>query len=162
VDERRLGRIADRAARAGVTIVEAVAIADAPPPGPFDLVFLDAPCSGSGTWRRQPELKWRLTGERLAALQALQDRLLDRAAACLDVGGRLLYATCSVLPCEDEDRIAAFLDRHPGFAIVPAAAIWRAVAPAAAPLPGPDDFFRASPYATGTDGFFAASMVRTA
>jgi 16S rRNA (cytosine967-C5)-methyltransferase len=72
-------------------------------------------------------------------------------------GGRLLYATCSILPCENDDRLAAFLSRHSQFRPVNAAAIWRQQG-AAADLPGPDDFFHASPYATETDGFFAGLL----
>ena len=109
----------------------------------FDVVLLDAPCSGTGTWRRQPELRWRLTPERLGELMAAQDSLLERAAAQVKPGGRLVYATCSILPCENEDRIAAFLESHPDFG--------RA---------GED--FRASPHSTGTDGFFAAVLARCA
>ena len=92
-----------RATRAGVTIVKTVALDHAQPSGLFDLVFLDAPCSGTGTWRRQPELRWRLTPARLGELTALQDRLLDQAAGLAGPGGRLLYATCSVLPVENQD-----------------------------------------------------------
>src|ERR1700749_1133395 len=97
----------------------------------FDVVLLDAPCSGTGTWRRQPELRWRLTPERIAELLALQDALLAQAAARVKPGGRLVYATCSILPCENEDRIARFLEIQSGFT--------RAGAP-----------FHASPFSTGT------------
>src|SRR6185437_10178390 len=86
------------------------------PSGPFDLVLVDAPCSGTGTWRRQPELRWRLTPARLAELTALQDRLLDQAAGLAAPGGRLVQATCSILPAENQDRVAAALARHPELA----------------------------------------------
>jgi 16S rRNA (cytosine967-C5)-methyltransferase len=132
-----LAELERRAARAGVTIIGSHLLGP-PPEGPFDLVFLDAPCSGSGTWRRQPEAKWRLTPGRLAELMALQNRLLDQAA---DLSPRILYATCSLLPCENEDRIAAFLDRHPDFRHLP-------------------NDFKASPASTGSDGFYAATLVR--
>jgi len=135
ISAARLAQIAPRAQRAGVTIIRTQT---EPPRGRFDLVFLDAPCSGSGTWRRAPENKWRLTPERLAELNGLQDRLLDMAAAH---GDRIVYATCSILPCENEDRVAAFLRSHPEFAAEGA-------------------FFRATPLSTGTDGFFAAVLAR--
>lgn len=129
-----------RAARAGAGIIRThllgADLSDLMAPGPFDLVFLDAPCSGSGTWRRQPELKWRLTPERLAELTALQDRLLNQAAVA---GGRLAYATCSILACENQDRVDSFLARNPNFART-----------------GPD--FHASPAQTGSDGFYLALL----
>jgi len=131
------------------------------PPGPFDAVFVDAPCSGTGTWRRQPELRWRITQARLDSLIAIQDTLLDQAAQRVAPSRRIVYATCSLLPSENEDRIAQFLARHPDFAVRPAAKIWREIA-AGAPPPGMDEFFRATSHATGTDGFFAAILMRSA
>ncbi|MGH7488751.1 MAG: hypothetical protein ACREMY_24590, partial [bacterium] len=122
----------------------------------FDLVFVDAPCSGTGTWRRQPELRWRITPERLAELMATQDALLDKAASLVKPGGRIVYATCSVLPCENADRIAAFLNLQPGFALRSARCVWPEAAEAA---PGAG-YFLASPLGTGTDGFFAAILDR--
>jgi 16S rRNA (cytosine967-C5)-methyltransferase len=141
-----LAELEKRAARAGATIIRTRILS-----GPdaaeslgrdFDLVLVDAPCSGSGTWRRQPELKSRLTPERLAVLQESQDGLLAQGAArTASPSGRLVYATCSILPSENEDRIEAFLVKNPGFA--------RAE---------PD--FLASPLATGMDGFYAAFLTR--
>lgn len=159
IDAGRLMQIAPRAARAGVTIIQTHPADIAPPDGSFDAVFVDAPCSGSGTWRRQPEQKWRLTPSRLAELTALQDRLLAQAASCLRRGGRLIYATCSVLPCENDDRIAQFLSGNSGFAVQSASACWRAIGQDSAP-PGMGEFFRATPHKTGTDGFFAAILQR--
>jgi 16S rRNA (cytosine967-C5)-methyltransferase len=148
-----LAELKRRAARAGVAIVRTLPPQGAPD-GLFDVVFLDAPCSGTGTWRRQPELRWRLTTERLAEQNALQDRLLDRAAALVRPGGRLVYSTCSILPCENQDRIAAFRLRHKGFTPHDAAALWPG------PPPGLAADFRATPLATGTDGFYAAVLRR--
>jgi 16S rRNA (cytosine967-C5)-methyltransferase len=132
-----------RAVRAGATIIRTCLLGPPPlqgtPEGPFDLAFVDAPCSGSGTWRRQPELKWRLTREQLAQRMAIQDELLARAAVVTK--GRLVYATCSILPCENQDRVDAFLAANPDFI--------RA---------RPD--FHASPAATATDGFYAAMLDR--
>jgi 16S rRNA (cytosine967-C5)-methyltransferase len=151
---RRLAPLAARAARAGATCITAAPGRGGPlwGNGRFDLVFLDAPCSGTGTWRRQPELRWRLTPERLAELTALQDRLLDEAARHTGAGGRLVYATCSLLPEENEDRIVGFLARHPGFRRLAAAAAWPGN------IPGLAQDFRASPATTGTDGFYCALL----
>jgi 16S rRNA (cytosine967-C5)-methyltransferase len=123
-------------------------------------VLVDAPCSGTGTWRRQPELRWRLTPEKLVAYMSTQDRLLEEAAMRVRAGGRLIYATCSLFPCENEDRIEAFLSRHTEFAIRPCAEVWRESVDTVAPK-GMAQFFRASPRITGTDGFFTCVMEKT-
>jgi 16S rRNA (cytosine967-C5)-methyltransferase len=151
----------------GVSKVELAAAAPSPRPSPplrggegdsfFDIVLLDAPCSGTGTWRRQPELRWRLTPERLAELHATQEALLNQAAVHVKPGGRLVYATCSILPSENEDRVAVFLETHPDFAVTPVAAIWRGLTGSEQPMTR-GHFFHASPFATGTDGFFAAVL----
>ena len=122
-------------------------------------MLVDAPCSGTGTWRRQPELRWRLTPERLEALRKTQDWLLDDGARHTRPGGRLVYATCSLLPRENEDRIEAFLARSADFAIVPVRTIWPE-AVGTDPPHGLSDFFKASPWKTGTDGFFTAILQR--
>ncbi|MGB8364378.1 MAG: RsmB/NOP family class I SAM-dependent RNA methyltransferase [Rhizomicrobium sp.] len=152
----RLQQIAVRGNRAGVTIIRTQTDV---PDGGFDAVFIDAPCSGSGTWRRQPEQKWRLIQARLAELTALQGRLLELGAMRVRPGGRLVYATCSLLACENDDRIAAFLAKRPDFVLRPAVDVWREVTNAPPP-PGLGEFFRATPATTGTDGFFAAIFVR--
>jgi 16S rRNA (cytosine967-C5)-methyltransferase len=151
-----LARLEARAARAGIAIIH-TELSPLKGEGMFDLVLADAPCSGSGTWRRQPELKWRLTPTRLAQFTATQDRLLAEAASRLKPGGRLVYATCSVLPCENERRISAFLAAHPGFSLVSALSLWRDIWDQPPP-PGMGEFFHACPYLTGTDGFFAAVL----
>ena len=142
-----------RATRAGVSIIKTLPLEHHQPSGLFDMVFVDAPCSGTGTWRRQPELRWRLTPGRLAELTAIQDQLLDQAAALVRPGGRLLYATCSILPVENQDRVAAFHTRHPAFAPLDLAQNW-----GSAPPPGLGGDFRATPFHTGTDGFFCAGF----
>jgi 16S rRNA (cytosine967-C5)-methyltransferase len=151
----RLKQIGPRATRAGATIIDI----QQKPEGQFDRVLVDAPCSGTGTWRRQPEQKWRLTAERLSELTATQHALLDSAASHVAPGGRLIYATCSVLPCENDGRIAAFLDRNPGYAAISVATLWRERT-ALAPPPGMGEVFHASPRATGMDGFFTAVLER--
>ncbi|HEY1962181.1 MAG TPA: RsmB/NOP family class I SAM-dependent RNA methyltransferase, partial [Rhizomicrobium sp.] len=155
IDAGRLRQLSMRAERAGVTIIH-----PRPPEADlFDRVLVDAPCSGTGTWRRQPELRWRLTPERLEALKKTQNRLLEDAAPYVKPGGRLIYVTCSLLPCENEDQIAAFLDRHPDFAIKLAREVWDESV-GTEPPPGLDQFFRATPLTTGTDGFFTAILQR--
>ena len=144
-----------RAARAGATIIKTLPLDHSQPSGLFDAVFVDAPCSGTGTWRRQPEQRWRMTPAWLSALTQIQDRLLDQAAPLVRPGGRLFYATCSILPVENEDRLAAFQARHPGFAPLNLAENWAGTAP-----PGLGQDFRASPAKTGTDGFYCAGLGR--
>jgi 16S rRNA (cytosine967-C5)-methyltransferase len=150
-----LAELEIRATRAGATIVKAVLLNHAEPEGLFDAVFVDAPCSGTGIWRRQPELRWRLTQARLEELAGIQDRLLDQAAALVRPGGRLLYATCSILPVENRDRTASFLGRHEGFGLLDLAKNWPADPP-----PGLNRDFCATPRLTGTDGFFSAGLGR--
>ena len=150
-----LAELEKRGQRAGARIIKTIPLDHAQPSGVFDLVLLDAPCSGTGTWRRQPELRWRLTEARLVELTALQDRLLDQAAALVAPGGRLVYATCSVLPVENQDRVTATLARHSGFSQMDLSQTWSGMRP---PGLGPD--FRASPVRTGTDGFYSAGLSR--
>jgi 16S rRNA (cytosine967-C5)-methyltransferase len=88
--------------------------------GKIDVVFVDAPCTGSGTWRRHPDTKWRLTPEQLARRMAEQDKALRAAASFVKPGGRMIYVTCSFLVEENEDRLAAFLAEQPSFAMTPA------------------------------------------
>lgn len=109
IDPGRMRDLPARAERAGVTIAQGN-----PAGGCFDLVLADAPCSGSGSWRRDPAGKWALTPDRLAALQQQQADVLDAALAYLRPGGRLAYATCSLLQAENEDVIAALQRRTPG------------------------------------------------
>ncbi|MFA5120152.1 RsmB/NOP family class I SAM-dependent RNA methyltransferase [Zavarzinia sp.] len=129
--------------------------------GGFDRVLVDAPCTGTGTFRRNPDAKWRSSPEELTHLTALQGKLLARAAALVKPGGRLVYATCSVLAEEDEDQIDAFLAAHPEFRPVPLAEAWAAVgSPRPAPVAGP--YLLLSPARHSTDGFFAAVLERQA
>lgn len=113
IDAGRMRDIPARAARAGARITVAPV-----PAGTFDLVLCDAPCSGSGSWRRAPEAKWRLTADRLAELRTLQDTVLDAAVPHVAPGGTLAYATCSLLAEENGERITAFRARHPGWQIL--------------------------------------------
>lgn len=155
-DRNRLSRLAPRAARAGVTIAETrlldggreiVALDDLI--AAADLVVVDAPCSGTGTWRRNPEARWRLTPDRLARVVALQSRLLDVAARLVRPGGTLVHIVCSLLDEEGAGQAEAFLARHPGWAAEPV------TLPAGTPH-GPG--LRLTPATDGTDGFFVARL----
>jgi 16S rRNA (cytosine967-C5)-methyltransferase len=101
--------------------------------GDFDRVLVDAPCTGTGTWRRNPDARARLTETDLAELVVRQAGLLDDAAPLVRKGGRLVYATCSLFPEENEGQVAAFLARHAAFALVPLARAWPQGAPHGAP-----------------------------
>ncbi len=155
-DARRLSQTVKRAARAGVRNLQVRSplrpdsLDDLE--GAMDLVFVDAPCTGSGTWRRHPDAKWRLTPEQLERRMAEQDAVLAASAAYVKPGGRLIYVTCSLLAEENEDRVAAFLTAHPGFATAPAE-----VAGTERWLTG-DGFLRLTPRTAGTDGFFVAVL----
>lgn len=134
--------------------------------GQADLVFVDAPCSGSGTWRRRPEDAWRLTAEEVERLHGLQVRILQQAARLVKPGGRLVYVTCSVLSRENEATTAAFEAAHPHFrpVAVPGALDNAGVTAAARErLAGLADGhrLRLSPASTHTDGFFFAAYERT-
>lgn len=111
-EARRMADLPGRAARAGVRVT----VTQKPESsGPYDLVLTDVPCSGSGSWRRDPEGKWALTEARLADLLAVQAAILDRAAGMVRSGGALGYATCSLMAAENGAQVAAFLTRHPGW-----------------------------------------------
>ncbi len=168
IDGRRLMPIYDRIARANVRNVQVRApkgrqgaIEDLD--GRCDIAFVDAPCTGTGTWRRNPDAKWRLLPGALEERIKAQDLALETALKALKPGGRLVYATCSVLREENEDRIAALMDRHPELLPIDAAHMARSaglpdLARHASPI-GPG--LRLSPHRTGTDGFgIAAVLVR--
>ncbi|MFC2967348.1 RsmB/NOP family class I SAM-dependent RNA methyltransferase [Acidimangrovimonas pyrenivorans] len=114
---RRMRDLGPRAGRAGAEIVQ-LATAEVPGRAPYDLVLLDVPCSGSGSWRRAPEAKWALTPERLEELTRIQSDILEKTAPCVAGGGTLAYATCSLLAVENGARIAAFRAAHPEWHLV--------------------------------------------
>jgi 16S rRNA (cytosine967-C5)-methyltransferase len=153
----RLAKLPPRAERAGAEI--AVRLLDggseceqmADWHGQADVVLVDAPCSGSGTWRRNPEGRWRLTPERLKRVAALQSQLLDIAAPLVKPGGTLVYAVCSILTAEGAGQVAAFLGRHSGWIVQDAPGSFGRKDGAGRLLtPGHD----------GTDGFFVARLQR--
>lgn len=159
----RLAPIFDRLKRAEARNVQAIARpADlAPLEGRMDLVLVDAPCTGSGTWRRKPDAKWRLSERQLGVRRAEQETILNAAARYVRPGGRLVYVTCSVFRDENHVQVAAFLSRHADFAVCDHAAA------VAASFPALEDRFFAgvdgiamSPLRSGTDGFFVALMER--
>ncbi len=160
-DARRLTDTIRRAERAGVRNLQVRSPARPEPlkglDGRMDVVFVDAPCSGAGSWRRHPDTKWRLTDQALEKRTADQDLVLEEAVAFTKPGGRIVYVTCSVLPVEDEDRIAAFRARHPEFQVRPATDD-----PTLARWLTPEGFLRLSPRTSGTDGFFVAVLERPA
>ncbi len=170
VNSRRLDAMGERLGRAGVT----AEVRRLGPEGEgmedlhreADLVFVDAPCSGSGTWRRHPEAAWRLTPESLGRLSALQGAVLDRASQLVKPGGRLVYVTCSLLAAENESVAVRFAADHPDFTARPVAAA--AMTPALSDhgrtrlsaLAHGGHTLQLTPRRTGTDGFFAALFQR--
>lgn len=157
-DRGRLSRLAPRAARAGVSMVETRLLNPGREHEPLadwtdsaDIVLIDAPCSGTGTWRRNPEARWRLTPARLDRLVATQARLLDVAATLVRPGGAIVHIVCSLLDDEGAEQARAFLARHPGWAAAPLAL------PAGTPH---GSGMRLTPLSHATDGFFVAKLVR--
>lgn len=157
----RLKRAAERFRRAGLHNIETRPLANERDKwvkrhkGGFDRVLVDAPCSGTGTWRRNPDARWRVLGPGLENLLPLQASILDSAARLVKPGGRLVYATCSLLLEENEEQVAAFLATHPDFRVVP-------LSEAAPGLTGSThpDYLALTPARNDTDGFFAAVMQR--
>ncbi|MEX2583998.1 MAG: transcription antitermination factor NusB [Gemmatimonadota bacterium] len=153
----RLRRVRANVTRAGVSDRVGLVVADgrAPPFAGVDAVLLDAPCTGTGTLRRHPDGRWRISEDDLLALAVLQRDLLESAATVVRPGGHLVYATCSIEPEENEEQIAGFLSRHPEYDI----------AAPDAPLDGTmvrDGLLSLLPQRHGVDGAFAARMVRKA
>lgn len=166
VQDNRLKRAAERFRRAGLHNIETRLLASETDrwvkrhKGTFDRVLVDAPCSGTGTWRRNPDARWRTEGVRseglgLENLVALQARILASAARLVKPGGRLVYATCSLLPEENEAQVAAFLAAHPAFHAVPLSKVAPQVTGSAHP-----DYLSLTPARHDTDGFFAAVLQR--
>lgn len=125
----------------------------------MDRVLLDVPCSGSGTWRRSPELRWRLTAENLTELTKIQDSLLDEGAALVKPGGRLIYMTCSLLESENETRISSFLERNKSFVILDYRDAWSAAPDSLSGLPG---CLSLAPHTHKIDGFFIVILAQLA
>ena len=159
----RLDNAARRVRRAGVSNVERHLLQPGDKwakrrAGSFDRVLVDAPCTGTGTWRRNPDARQRLTEADLTQLLDSQTAILDAAAPLVRTQGRLVYATCSLLDAENEAQVTRFLARHPGFSLVPLARAW----PLQSSPPCEGDVLSLTPARHGTDGFFAAVLERTA
>jgi 16S rRNA (cytosine967-C5)-methyltransferase len=168
-DKRQLTPIHERLSRAGVHNAEVrTPRGDADPLSDIrasaDLVVIDAPCTGTGTWRRNPDAKWRMRPGALEVRLKDQVEVLDRAAALVKPGGRIAYITCSVLPVENGEQVAAFIGRHGAFAIVPpeqTASVLgdKAEDFAKAALQSPEGWLM-TPRRTRTDGFFVSVLKR--
>jgi 16S rRNA (cytosine967-C5)-methyltransferase len=160
----RLERAGKRLRRAGIDNVERRVLADERDPwvrrhaASFDRVLVDAPCLGIGSWRRNPDGKWRATPNDLAELALRQQDILRSAARLVKPGGRLVYVTCSLLREENEAQAEAFLAASPDFALYPIARAWEETIGGRSP--GGDDFLRLTPARHGTDGFFVAQFAR--
>ncbi|MCP9232541.1 RsmB/NOP family class I SAM-dependent RNA methyltransferase [Mesorhizobium sp. LMG 17147] len=134
----------------------------APLGGHMDIVLIDAPCTGSGTWRRRPDAKWRLTQRQLDARKGEQETILDAASDFVKPGGLLVYITCSVFDEENGDQVSAFRDRHPGFVPVDHRQLWdsRFAGREAAMRIGAAGGISLSPLLSGTDGFYFCALRR--
>jgi 16S rRNA (cytosine967-C5)-methyltransferase len=157
IDRARLSRLPDRAARAGVLVEtrllnpgrELEALSDWA--GKADAVMIDAPCSGTGTWRRNPEARWRLDAKALGRYHAMQANVLEIGAKLVRPGGRLTYVVCSLLDAEGRERIDAFLRANPD---------WSFALPELPAGKPHGQGWRLTPFSDGTDGFFFATIVR--
>lgn len=165
-DRHRLRPIFERLQRAGARNVQVVGADEGERiealQGKLDCLLIDAPCSGSGSWRRKPDAKWRLTEKQLVARQADQGALLARGAALVRPGGRLVYVTCSLLPEENDDQIAAFLKSNPAYVPVRYREQWQT----AIGTPAPESAIASNlglqltPARHETDGFFISVLRR--
>lgn len=167
ISKVRLDRAGERLRRAGAHIVQRRVLASHRDPwvrrhkGAWDRVLVDAPCTGTGTLRRNPDRKWTLWPKDVGELKALQGDILASAARLVAPGGRLIYATCSLLPAENEEVVEPFLADRPDFEAARIADVWAEVLPGA-PYPGDPaaPYLRLDPAHAGTDGFFIAVLQR--
>ena len=162
-DRNRLRKIFERLKRAGARNVQVLEAGDAAHlsslEGRMDLVFIDAPCSGSGTWRRRPDAKWRLSERALAKRCREQAEVMDLGAPLTRPGGRLVYVTCSLLPEENEDQVHAFRERHREYRPLPWRDAWTGTEKLIS-AEGAEDTLLLTPKTHGTDGFFIAVLER--
>lgn len=164
VSEKRLNNLKPRLKRSGLSNVHPQRIDSERDiklkrlAGKIDRVMIDAPCSGLGTLRRNPDLKWRQNPESIDELQTKQIAILDAAANLLKPGGRLVYATCSLLPEENQQSVAQFLANHPQFSVLHCGEL---LEQQKITLPDIGEYLQLSPLHHNTDGFFAAVLERT-
>ncbi len=162
----RLAPLYDRMVRAGVRNIQTID----PQTGTLDIcegkmdrVFVDAPCSGTGVWRRRPDTKWRVTENALSGRIQDQAQVLENAARFLRKGGKLVYATCSLIPAENQLQVKAFLKNHDEFKLIDLSSAWDehfGAQTSRRPLIRDRGMVTLTPYHTGTDGFFIAMMER--
>ena len=164
IDQNRLDRASVRLRRAGVGNCSLKTIKPDQNPselssmGVFDRVLLDAPCTGSGVWRRHPERRITLTQTRYSELTLLQGNLLRNASRLVALNGQLIYATCSFLGKKNKEQVEKFLLESGSFAVIPIGDVWRSVLRNPTPFNG--DYMRLTPYRHGSDGFFTAVLKR--
>jgi 16S rRNA (cytosine967-C5)-methyltransferase len=162
-DKRRLRPIFERMTRAGASCIEVIGADEGEQltaRAPFDCVMIDAPCTGTGAWRRKPETKWKLKPATLALRLKDQAGLLRQAAGMVRPGGRLIYITCSILPQENTDQVAEFLKKHPEFRLVPYTKQWLDGSPPVSADKSAETLLL-TPAQHGTDGFFVAVMQKS-
>ena len=162
VSKGRLDRAAVRLRRAGVHNAERRVLVEGDKSvkrlaGRADRVLVDAPCTGTGTWRRNPDAKWRYGQDDLAALQRTQRSILERAASLVKPGGRVVYVTCSVLQAENESVVDGFLADTDRYRALPIGEVWADAVPGV-PCPSPGPYLTLAPHRDGTDGFFVAVL----
>ncbi len=166
IEARRMKDIAERCKRADLHNVQQQVIPEDGQTndalekieGGADIVFVDAPCSGSGTWRRQPEQKWFLTEEKLAEYVKLQAEIIEKAAKFVKPGGRLVYATCSLFAEENANQVDAFLAKNTEYKAIPVDSIWTEAGLQGEPISTP--YMQITPNSFGADGFFTAVLQR--
>jgi 16S rRNA (cytosine967-C5)-methyltransferase len=162
ISPARLERLKPRLKRSGLSNIHPHLLRSEHDPkvkrlsGKIDRVLVDAPCSGLGTLRRNPDLKWRQSAEGVGEMRSKQASILHAASRLVKMGGRLVYATCSLLREENEDIVGAFLDAEPAFALMPAGEVLKQQGIAVAM----GDYLKLWPHVHGTDGFFAAVLER--
>ena len=159
-DKHRLRPIFERITRSGASCIEVVPADEQEKTerrGGYDLVVVDAPCTGSGTWRRKPDAKWRLGEKQFQVRLNEQASVLAQAAPLVKKGGKLAYFTCSILPAENQEQVQKFLNTNSEFKIIPYTEQW-----SGAPVSAYEskETLQLTPYSNGTDGFFVAVMQR--